>query len=460
MRLLDIVDHNASQALLSKIGERVEADFTFNDTRPVIRILHGNGESFFTWLSTNFIMDRLVRTYPTGLGWPDYKSQVQTPPPTPVGALDLGGASLQIGFATDTPIPKDHRENFDQSVVFGKSYNVYRHAFLCYGKNEAERQMAAFLAAHENNTLVGNGTVRIANPCMPIGNETTIPYDFLFGASQFCTRSITPPKIPVVVNANVTANSTSPVRTDSHIAFATTPDNFTFYGTSLPQQCAANVEKLFRFRSTECQWANESCSINGTFQPPIAGRNITAYSGFYYVMRFFNMTGDSSHNSTHGQAPPTAGHVNRTAFTLALKRFCALNYTETLKVAGQTRDSSTPYLMHYCFDGYYILGLLDDGFGFGNATEARAWDSIRFLQAAPHNAMRFGWSLGYAVNTSLGVPEDPPNYTFPGGLFAMLLLLALGAVVAAGGFAWRAIKERHRYDRYEQMPDDTYGSIS
>ena len=58
------------------------------------------------------------------------------------GALDLGGASTQITF-----IPKDSvRADYAQSVdMYGTEYTVYSHSYLCYGLNEAYRNLTALL---------------------------------------------------------------------------------------------------------------------------------------------------------------------------------------------------------------------------------------------------------------------------------------------------------------------------
>lgn len=57
---------------------------------------------------------------------------------TTVGSMDLGGASTQIAFA----IEEDHKgDDYLLVKLYGYSYNVYTHSFLCYGKNEAEKTL-------------------------------------------------------------------------------------------------------------------------------------------------------------------------------------------------------------------------------------------------------------------------------------------------------------------------------
>lgn len=60
------------------------------------------------------------------------------------GALDLGGASTQITFVPkpNAHLPKQYGENL---LLYGDNYTVYTHSYLCYGMNEAFRQLLAEL---------------------------------------------------------------------------------------------------------------------------------------------------------------------------------------------------------------------------------------------------------------------------------------------------------------------------
>ena len=60
------------------------------------------------------------------------------------GALDLGGASTQITFV---PEKKDELkpEYYENLLLYGQSYDVYTHSYLCYGANEAQRKLEAEL---------------------------------------------------------------------------------------------------------------------------------------------------------------------------------------------------------------------------------------------------------------------------------------------------------------------------
>lgn len=72
-----------------------------------------------------------------------------------VGSMDLGGASTQIAFAIDEDLKGD---DYLHIKLYGYSYNVYTHSFLCYGKNEAEKTLLdkvlrvrkAFVVSHSH----------------------------------------------------------------------------------------------------------------------------------------------------------------------------------------------------------------------------------------------------------------------------------------------------------------------
>ncbi len=60
-----------------------------------------------------------------------------------VGALDLGGASTQITF--ETPETVENELNSITLRLYGQEYSLYTHSYLCYGKEEALRQILAYL---------------------------------------------------------------------------------------------------------------------------------------------------------------------------------------------------------------------------------------------------------------------------------------------------------------------------
>ncbi|VDP84683.1 unnamed protein product [Echinostoma caproni] len=65
----------------------------------------------------------------------------QVAPSETVGSLDLGGASTQIAFVSNSKPPSLATSiDFHMLRLFGRDYDVYSHSFLCYGKNEFEKR--------------------------------------------------------------------------------------------------------------------------------------------------------------------------------------------------------------------------------------------------------------------------------------------------------------------------------
>lgn len=60
-----------------------------------------------------------------------------------VGALDLGGASTQITFATQDTV-EDKRNNM-KLRLYGQDYSLYTHSFLCYGQDQVLLKVLALL---------------------------------------------------------------------------------------------------------------------------------------------------------------------------------------------------------------------------------------------------------------------------------------------------------------------------
>lgn len=60
-----------------------------------------------------------------------------------VGALDFGGASTQITFATQDDI--EDETDLMKLRLYGYEYSVYTHSFLCYGQDEVLKRLLAHI---------------------------------------------------------------------------------------------------------------------------------------------------------------------------------------------------------------------------------------------------------------------------------------------------------------------------
>ncbi|XP_073345231.1 ectonucleoside triphosphate diphosphohydrolase 1 [Pagrus major] len=230
MRLLNIEDSSASDKVLTAVEQALQKfPFSYQGAR----ILSGQEEGAFGWVTVNYLDDRLTQGLDT------------------TGALDLGGASTQISFVSDKYDGSESPSNSVAFRLYGNDYNLYTHSFLCYGKDQALRMTLA------QQTQSGPGS--ILDPCFNPGYNATKNYSALYDSP--CVSDQKPQKVPATFNH-------------------TGKGNF--------QECQDVVKRVFNF--THCKYSQ--CSFNGVFQPLLQGP-FGAFSAYYFVMNFLNLTDTS-----------------------------------------------------------------------------------------------------------------------------------------------------------------------
>ncbi|XP_052771373.1 ectonucleoside triphosphate diphosphohydrolase 8-like [Mya arenaria] len=401
MRMLNEVDSSKSNAILNQVRLTFEVNSTFffpNDTAQA-RIISGQEEGTFGWVTANYVSGKLGAGLASNeLSDPLYEELT-------VGALDMGGASTQITFYTPdhAQIPQSYREDLD---LYGRNYTVYTHSYLCYGINEAIRQYQAILVKTE-----GYNTTNITNPCGPDGYTIVLSHADIFEApcaNKFSQLDLLPQPGEAVA------------------------DNYTLVGKWNETECSNTVRKLFNF-DANCTYP--PCTFNGTYQPKVHGE-FYAFSSFYYEMDFLNLTRKSD--------SPTL-----TEFEDKLSSVCALLWDE-VKVLPTGNPSSLGW---YCFEGHYIHTLLIDAYKFNNKT----WNNIHFVKKI--NNTDVGWTLGYMINSSNTIQPLGPQtfisttaFSSLTALFCIFILLS----VAFGCYARRYQEQRAR-GFYEPVP--AYGAV-
>ncbi|XP_051926813.1 ectonucleoside triphosphate diphosphohydrolase 1 [Hippocampus zosterae] len=322
MRLLDLQNRSASDEVFRAVSETLQ---TFPFSYQGARILSGQEEGAFGWVTVNYLDDRLKQGLKT------------------TGALDLGGASTQISFVSKM---FDGSESPGNSVTFrlyGNDYNLYTHSFLCYGKDQALKMALA----HQTQS----GPPAIKDPCFHPEYVETKEYSKLYDSP--CVSDRKPQGAP---------------------AF------FQHTGIGNFQQCQDVVRSLFNF--SQCKYSQ--CSLNGVYQPPLQGA-FGAFSAYYYIMDFFNLTDTSIHLDTVKEK---------------IARFCA---TPWQRVKQQNPGIKLKYLVGYCFAGTYLLTLLTDGYNFTSET----YSNIKFIHKIKGSDA--GWTLGYMLNLTNMIPAEAPN---------------------------------------------------
>ncbi|XP_015144106.1 ectonucleoside triphosphate diphosphohydrolase 1 isoform X4 [Gallus gallus] len=363
MRLLRLENKDAAEKVLSSVEKTLRsAPFNFQGAR----IISGQEEGAYGWITINYLLGNFKQS-----GWKKFLHSLKSVSETS-GALDLGGASTQITFVPDE-ISSESPQNLLYFRLYGKDYRVYTHSFLCYGKDQAlQQKLARDLQSTENSSLF--------DPCFHQGYQRTISVSNFF--KNPCT-SVEKKQFPF---------------SQLHIE-----------GEGNYEKCRRNIQNLFN--KTDCPYS--SCSFNGIYLPPLQG-DFGAFSAFYFVMNFLNLTSDD---------PFTLDEV-----ASAIKKFCARPWHEVKLQYHQIKEK---YLSEYCFSGAYILSLLENGYEF--TTEN--WKRIHFLGKI--GSSDAGWTLGYMLNLTNMIPaEEPPAPPLSYGSYVGLMVLCSLVLVSVILLAW------------------------
>lgn len=128
----DIVIGNTYNYLLKKSPFKVKKEY--------VRVISGTEEGVFGWVSVNHLLGNFGNGKKT------------------VGALDMGGASLQIALETAT----DGKPTNVVSIG-KKSVEMFSHSYLGFGGNEALKSVTRSLSA------VSDGSKSFEHPCYNVG---------------------------------------------------------------------------------------------------------------------------------------------------------------------------------------------------------------------------------------------------------------------------------------------------
>ncbi|KAL0964699.1 hypothetical protein UPYG_G00327750 [Umbra pygmaea] len=338
MRLLSMENQNVCDQVLGSVEKVLRSTpFSYQGAR----IISGQEEGAFGWITINYLDDRLKQGSGT------------------TGALDLGGASTQITFATNQEGMGESAENTVTFRLYGNDYILYTHSFLCYGKDQALKKTLA------QQAQVGNSSV--LDPCFNEGYSVDRNYSSVYSS-------------PCIMAGK-------PLETGY---------SFTHIGKGDASQCQQAIRRIFT--NPGCNFSR--CSFNGVYQPPIQGP-FGAFSAFYFVMNFLNLTSDSLEGTRE-----------------KMERYCS---TPWHQIKQQHPGVKEKYLAEYCFSGNYILSLLTDGYKFTSET----WSTITFIKKI--SGSDAGWTLGYMLNLTNMIPaEAPDSPPLPhAGYVTLLLFISL-----------------------------------
>uniref|UniRef100_A0A8C5X5L3 ENTP8 diphosphohydrolase n=1 Tax=Malurus cyaneus samueli TaxID=2593467 RepID=A0A8C5X5L3_9PASS len=300
------------------------------------QILSGEEEGAYGWITINYLLDSFTKV---GQGWNGEWRAANI-----FGALDLGGASTQITFVPKGSVMSQNKS--PELTLYGYSYNIYTHSYLCYGQNEMLKRLAKELIVESFPST------RVQHPCYPKGYNETVSVSS-FRASP-CTDG-SDPRLP---------------RGDI---------NVTLEGSGNASGCRAAIRKLFNFSA--CGQSQE-CTFDGVYQPPLRGQFI-AFSAFYYNFKFLNLT----------EGQPLA------VVRQAIEELCTRSWED---LSSSYPKENPKRLPKYCANTNYILILLLHAYKFNETS----WNNIIFQMKV--GSADAGWTLGYMLNLTNMIPAEAP----------------------------------------------------
>ncbi|KAL6513905.1 hypothetical protein OROHE_019361 [Orobanche hederae] len=284
MRLLKDGDQdrilNACRSVLRASGFRFRDDWA--------AVISGSDEGLYAWVVANYALGTLGAD-----------------PSQTTGIIELGGASAQVTFVTDEPIPPE----FSREIKFGNfTYNLYSHSLLQFGQNAAFELLRESLVLGDQRLAIKNlQRVKPMDPCTPRGYA---PNEDAWKLSP-----------------------TSLIEQDKYFSTLLPSGNFS--------ECRSASLKLLQKGQDKCSY--QTCYIGSTFIPKLRGKFL-ATENFFHTSKFFRL-GERAFLSD---------------LVVAGQQFCGEDWS---KLTRKYKSLEQEELLRYCFSSAYIVALLHDSLG-------------------------------------------------------------------------------------------------
>ncbi|XP_072228152.1 ectonucleoside triphosphate diphosphohydrolase 2 isoform X1 [Leuresthes tenuis] len=359
MRLLTISSPEESDQILQEVGQKIRL-YPFNFRGAAI--LSGQEEGAYGWVTVNYLLENFIKYGFVGHWF--------SPDRPTVGALDFGGASTQITFATHEPV-EDERDMM-KLRLYGQEYSLYTHSFLCYGQDQFLKRLLAQIIKSQGYSE------SITHPCYPADHSKELKMDSIFNSP--CTAKHRPSSYNPQIS-------------------------FTVRGSGHYEHCLGNVSEMFSFDN--CPFSQ--CSFDKVFQPSVTG-GFMAFSAFFYIHSFLQqITGITV--STPQQLEEAA------------KSVCSLSFSQMMLQAPAQKSR----LQNYCASSVFVMTLILRGYGFNDTS----FPHISFQKKAGDTSV--GWALGYMLSLSSLLPAEEVGLrrALTPGAWGMLIVLFVMVLVAA-----------------------------
>ncbi|KAI3361687.1 hypothetical protein L3Q82_002049 [Scortum barcoo] len=358
-----------SVQILLEVTEKIQS-YPFNFQG--VAILSGQEEGAYGWVTVNYLLENFIKY--------GFVGHWLSPGRPTVGALDFGGASTQITFATQEKIEDEH--DMMKLHLYGQEYSLYTHSFLCYGQDQVLKRLLAQILKSQGYSLA------ITHPCYPAGHIQSLKLNSIFDSP--CTVMYKP---------------------SSYNAQA----SLTVQGSGHYEHCLGNVSETFSFDG--CPFSR--CSFDKVFQPNVSG-SFMAFSAFFYIHSFLQRV--------TGITVSTPAQLEE-----ATKTLCRMSINQMLLLAPEQKSR----LQDYCASSVYVKVLMLRGYRFDETSFPR----VSFQQKAGDASV--GWALGYMLTLSNLMPAEQASLrkSLTPGAWGMLIFLFVLLLIAVLAFIFLRVRD-------------------
>lgn len=283
MRLLDLEIQERILESCRKVLRK--SGFKFRDEWA--SVITGSDEGVYAWVVANYALGTLGGD-----------------PRETTGIIELGGASAQVTFVSNEPMPPE----FARTVKFGNTtYSIYSHSFLHFGQNVAFEAL----------------------------RESLISVDYQSASESLKKGIFIDPCTPKGYSHDTESWKSSPGSTEKNNVLSSLHSRGNF------SECRSAALMLLQKGKEKCSY--QHCSIGSTFIPKLQGKFL-ATENFFYTSKFF------------GLGP----RAFLSDLIMAGEHFCGEDWSR-LKRKHQLLDDDD--LVRYCFSSAYIVALLHDSLG-------------------------------------------------------------------------------------------------
>lgn len=283
---LRLLDSEVQDRILDSCRKKLrDSGFKFRDDWA--SVITGSDEGMYAWVVANYALGSLGGD-----------------PLRTTGIIELGGASAQVTFVSNEPMPSEYSQTVTHKNI---TYNLYSHSFLHFGQNVAYDSLREALTSGEFNLAAKSlREGKLIDPCTPKG--------YLH---------------------NVESWKLAPGLLDEKNGLSTLQSNGNF------SECRSAALLMLQKGKEKCSY--QHCYIGSTFLPKLRGKFL-ATENFFHTSKFFGL-GQKSFLSD---------------LIIAGQQFCGQDWS---KLKNRYNFLHEEDLRHYCFSSAYIVALLHDSLG-------------------------------------------------------------------------------------------------